>query len=268
MNDQQLNVNDIGSSMDNRARKASFDKLGFVFCAQFQTKQQIADINDNLARVFQTVVPKMAVEHVFYEDVSRRGTLKQLQLLHQYDDYFNKLMTESPFRVLAEELLEQQVVCRNMQYFNKPPGIGMPTPAHQDGYYFKLEPANALTMWLALEPVDEENGCVRYVPGSHELGMRPHGKTGTLGFSQGITDFPNENDLADEVAFPADPGDLLVHHALTIHRAESNDSLTRSRQALGFIYYGADAKLDEERWQQYQSELQSTLDAKHNDTDS
>jgi len=32
-------------------------------------------------------------------------------------------------------------------------------------------------MWMALEPVDEGNGCVRYVQGSHLKGMRPRGKT-------------------------------------------------------------------------------------------
>ena len=75
-------------------------------------------------------------------------------------------------------------------------------------------------MWMALETVDEENGCVRYVKGSHKLGMREHGRTQTLGFSQGITDFGTDEDLLHEVYFPTQAGDLLVHHSLTIHRAD------------------------------------------------
>ena len=89
-------------------------------------------------------------------------------------------------------------------------------------------------MWLALDVVDEENGCVRYVRGSHRRGMRPHGRTGVLGFSQGITDYGQPEDLADEIAFPAQPGDLLVHHALTIHRADGNRSATRHPTLFGF----------------------------------
>jgi phytanoyl-CoA hydroxylase len=34
-----------------------------------------------------------------------------------------------------------------------------------------LDPCEALTMWLVLEKVDEENGCVRYVRGSHKHGI-------------------------------------------------------------------------------------------------
>ncbi len=57
-------------------------------------------------------------------------------------------------------------------FFNKPPHDGLPTPTHQDGYYIKLEPPEAVTMRLALEATDEENGCMRYscmryIRGSH-----------------------------------------------------------------------------------------------------
>lgn len=114
-------------------------------------------------------------------------------------------------------------------------------------------------MWLAMDDVDEENGCVRYVRGSHRLGMRSHGRSGTLGFSQYITDYPCPNDLRHEVAFPAKPGDLLVHHAITIHRADGNRSATRSRRALGFIYYSEQAVEDAQAAQRYQQQLAKEL---------
>jgi phytanoyl-CoA hydroxylase len=152
-------------------------------------------------------------------------------------------------------------VGKNLQYFNKPPGVGQPTPAHQDGYYFKLDPPEALTMWLALDDVDEENGCVRYVRASHRRGMRPHARTNVLGFSQGITDYGTVDDMAGEIAFPAKPGDLLAHHALTIHRADGNRSATRSRRSLGFIYYAARAREDQVVVDAYQAQLRSELTA-------
>lgn len=114
-------------------------------------------------------------------------------------------------------------------------------------------------MWLALETVDEENGCVRYVRGSHRNGMRPHAPTRTLGFSQGIADFGTAEDRTNEVCFPAKAGDLLAHHALTIHRADANQSENRSRQALGFIYYAAQAQEDRSAREAYQRQLDETL---------
>jgi phytanoyl-CoA hydroxylase len=172
------------------------------------------------------------------------------------------MMFGSRFEKLASVLLDDAVTGQNMQYFNKPPRIGKPTPAHQDGYYFMLEPNEAVTMWMALEPVDEENGCVRYVRGSQLRGLRPHGRTGVLGFSQGITDFGTPDDLQNEVYFPTRPGDLLVHHSLTIHRADGNQSDSRSRKALGFIYYAERAKEDVARKQAYQQQLAQEIRAK------
>ena len=236
--------------------RTSFEGDGYVFCKSFVDVQEILQ---NLDRFVREVVPGMPPELVFFEDKSQADSLKQLQLLHENDAFFRQLANGGPFRELAELLLGESVVCKNMQYFNKPPQIGQPTPAHQDGFYFKLDPPQALTMWLALDDVDEENGCVRYVPGSHLQGMRDHGSTGTLGFSQGITDFPSAKDLQNEVAFPAQPGDLLAHHALTIHRADGNRSETRTRRALGFIYYGESAKLDVQAYEKYQRELKEKL---------
>jgi phytanoyl-CoA hydroxylase len=179
----------------------------------------------------------------------------------QHDGWFREQFESGRPRQLAETLLGGPVVPKNLQYFNKPPGVGQPTPPHQDGYYFKIEPCEALTMWLALDPVDEENGCVRYLSGSHRRGMRPHGKTKTLGFSQGILDYPSEEDRAAERAEPAAPGDLLAHGALTIHRADGNHSKTRHRRALGFIYYSERAREDGTGHAAYQKALVKELKA-------
>lgn len=179
--------------------------------------------------------------------------------MEEHDAWFDGLLTAGLFRELAESLLGGPVVPKNMQYFNKPPGIGLPTPPHQDGYYFMLDPCEALTMWFALDDVDEENGCVRYATGSHRLGMRQHARTGTLGFSQGIVNYPTERDRANEVALPAAPGDLLVHDALTIHRADQNRSASRSRQALGLIYYSQNAREDTAAHVAYQQRLADEL---------
>ena len=47
---------------------------------------------------------------------------------------------------------------------------------------------------MALEDVDDENGCIHYVKGSHKHEYRPHGRSEILGFSQGVTDFGTEED--------------------------------------------------------------------------
>ena len=89
-----------------------------------------------------------APEEVFYEDKANPNTLKQIQRMHEHDDFFGDFFNGKP-KALAAELLEEPVIGKNLQYFDKPPGTGQATPAHQDGHYFMLQPCHAVTMWMA-----------------------------------------------------------------------------------------------------------------------
>ena len=174
--------------------------------------------------------------------------------MHIHEPWFD-ILFNGKTKQLAETLLDGEVITKNLQYFNKPPKIGKATPPHQDGYYFKLTPPKALTMWLALDDVDENNGCIRYVKGSHLKGMRDHSMTGTLGFSQGISSYGNDDDIKNEIPISAKKGDLIVHDSMTIHRADQNLSNCTNRRALGFIFYSADSEEDNVSLKKYKTEL-------------
>ncbi len=256
-------MNSLQLSQEERKKlRASYLSDGYIFFKGFLSKDEIGKVTRVTEELIANRIDQLPQHQVYYEEKGNKSTIKQIQKLFEYDDTFEQMMFQSRFSELAELLLGEKEVPKNMQYFNKPPRIGQPTPPHQDGYYFMLEPQIALTMWLALDYVDEKNGCVRYVKGSHKQGMRPHGRTQVLGFSQGMLDFGTANDKENEVFFSAEPGDLLVHDALTVHWADANQSETRNRRSLGFIYYGESAKVDEEAHQQYQKQLAEELKEK------
>lgn len=242
--------------------KSEFDRDGFIAIKPLFDADRIAEINREFDRYVEDCVPQMKDTEVFYEEKGAKGTLKQMQNMQHYDAYFRALLETDIMRQLAETMLGEPARAVNLEYFNKPAGIGKRTPPHQDGYYFHFNPPAAVTGWLALERVDEENGCIHYVRGSHKIdGYRPHGRSEILGFSQGITDFGTEGDKADTVAFPGDAGTLLMHHSKTIHWAGPNVSTNRARRALGFVYFGESAKVDEDARAAYQAKLQADLRA-------
>lgn len=242
--------------------KQDFDRDGYIAIRPLFDATQMAEINRELDRYLKDVVPKMSPTEVYYEDKSRQDTVKQMMFLERYDSYFADLLKSSAVHELAETVLGEPAIAQNMEYFNKPPGIGKQTPPHQDGYYFKIAPPQAVTGWLALEPVDDENGCLNYVRGSHRgEGWRPHGRSEILGFSQGVSDFGTADDLANTVSMPGQAGMLLMHHCKTVHWASPNRSPTRSRRALGFVFYGESAKPDLEAIRAYQAKLDAELKA-------
>lgn len=230
--------------------KPSYDADGFAVVRGFLPPDELARLKDNLDRYIREVVPRLPDGDAFYEDKSRPETLKQMHRIEQ-DAFFAEYLGHPLWRAAAESLLgEPAAAPSGAEWFNKPPATRHVTPPHQDNYYFCLRPPQALTMWLALDAVDEENGCLRYVRGSHLCGLRPHGRTRTLGFSQGITDY-GDDDRANEVAVPAQPGDVLIHHGNTIHRADANRSAARHRRSFGIVFKAVSCRRDEEAYLRY-----------------
>lgn len=239
--------------MDFSQAKRDFDRDGFVTVRQLLSKEEFADLTDNLDRYIREVVPTLPDADAFYVDKSRPSTLKQMQHM-QVDPFFENYSRHPKWLALAAGLLGEEVKCDYPEWFNKPPGEEAPTPPHQDNYYFCLAPPNVITVWMAMDRVNEGNGCVRYVRGSHQRGIRPHGRSAVLGFSQGILDY-NDDDRKLEVLTDLEPGDVIVHHGNTIHRAEPNRSQDRHRRAFAMVIRGISAERDPVAFQRYQDSV-------------
>ena len=235
--------------MNNETHKKNFDRDGYVVVPQFLPSDEWDELTGNIDRYIRQVVPTLSDESVYYQDRDRPETIRQLEHMKQ-DPYFNAYQRHPRWLALAQMLLDEPVEIENPKWFNKPPGAVHPTPPHQDNYYFCLEPPKVITMWIAMDKVDDENGCLRYVVGSHREGIRKHGASDILGFSQGIVDF-GPNDQAREMAPQLQYGDLVVHHGETIHRADPNRSETRSRRAFAMVARGQNCCINEQRHAAY-----------------
>lgn len=239
--------------MDFADCKTLFDRDGFVVVRQFLDEAQRNELQANLQRYIREVVPTLPATDAFYEDRARPETLKQLQHMGG-DPFFRDYRQHPRWTALAEALVGPSVTSNEPEWFNKPPATAHVTPPHQDNFYFCLSPPDVATLWLALDEIDEENGCLRYVTGSHKASVRAHGPTSVLGFSQGVLDY-GPGDAALETPVFLAPGDLVAHHGNTIHRADANVSHERHRRAFAIVYQGAHCKRDEDAFQRYQDAL-------------
>jgi phytanoyl-CoA hydroxylase len=236
-------------------QKRAYETQGFIVVRQLLSADEFAELQGELDRYLREVVPTLPETYAFYQDRTRPETLKQLHNM-AVDPYFAAYRQHARWNELATALLGEPAQALEPEWFGKPPRTPHPTPPHQDNHYFKLVPPSVLTIWMALEEIDEENGCLRYVTGSHREGMRPHSPTQVLGVSQGITDY-GPADTAREVAIHLSPGDVVCHHGHTIHRAEPNNSATRHRRAFAIVFQGESAQRDEIAFAEYQRTLQT-----------
>jgi ectoine hydroxylase-related dioxygenase (phytanoyl-CoA dioxygenase family) len=105
---------------------------------------------------------------------------------------------------------------------------------HQDAPYWPtLMPMTEVSAWVALDDVDEENGCMSMVPGSHLWGN----KIDFLHTLKSFGDMPGEFEgrPIEVRTCPVRKGEVHYHHALTWHGSHANTSI-RPRRAIAIHF--------------------------------
>jgi hypothetical protein len=155
----------------------------------------------------------------------------QFNWLQRLDPTFNELAIVRKARHLGESILSADVRIPFMSLISKAASRGGWTPWHQDSAYDReLAKGNdfeALTIWISLQDVDAETGCLCYSEGTHRGGLRQHMP---IANSCSVTTGLKATDGA-VTACPVPAGGLLVHHRLVLHCATPNRS-SRDRLAI------------------------------------
>ncbi|MFT3852378.1 MAG: phytanoyl-CoA dioxygenase family protein [Ilumatobacteraceae bacterium] len=100
----------------------------------------------------------------------------------------------------------------------KPALTGGSTRWHQDVFFDPQHDCPMATVWVALVNVDEHNGCMNFIPGSHRGPVYPHEAIGDHGrHAVGFDDSP-------AVSCPLPAGGVTVHQARTLHMTGPNNS--------------------------------------------
>ncbi|MEM7294190.1 MAG: phytanoyl-CoA dioxygenase family protein, partial [Pseudomonadota bacterium] len=69
---------------------------------------------------------------------------------------------------MMSQLVGDDLILWGTTIFGKPALKGKATPWHQDGDYYPIRPLETITVWIALDDATTENGCMRFIPGSHK----------------------------------------------------------------------------------------------------
>ncbi|HZL00592.1 MAG TPA: phytanoyl-CoA dioxygenase family protein [Caulobacteraceae bacterium] len=178
------------------------------------------------------------------------GITRQIMIPSAYHPLFRDNPALDAAREIAALLLgvpEPKPVFDMLIY--KEPGQTAETPWHQDFSYSRMPhaPAGAeipadevVQFWLALDDVDEENGCMHFVPGAHRSPMLPHFvASGAPDYSQrllAIRDAASAFDLTKAVACPLKAGGATVHNYGTPHFTSGNRTVDRRRRAYIFNF--------------------------------
>ncbi|NKB70227.1 MAG: phytanoyl-CoA dioxygenase family protein [Candidatus Latescibacteria bacterium] len=141
-------------------------------------------------------------------------------------------------------VLGPDIILWGGQFFCKPAHTGLEVPWHQDGEYWPIAPLATCSVWLAIDDVTVENGCMRYIPGSHRDGqLFPHRQDPRqdLVLNQ-VTEeaYFNAASAGDDIL---QAGEFSLHDVYLIHGSQPNRS-ARRRAAYVLRYMPASSLWD------------------------
>lgn len=157
---------------------------------------------------------------------------------------------------VLEAIIGPDVLALQSMLFYNPPGTGG-QGWHQDAFYITTYPDTLIGVWIALEPADEENGCLWVAPTSNQEPIypsaHPHGHVHSEGSFDDLHSVENVSHLDDEintlsqiakrypppVSVPMNPGDVLFFEGHLLHRSYPNRSQDRWRRAYVCHYCNA-----------------------------
>lgn len=145
---------------------------------------------------------------------------------------------------IARELIGDDAELDFDMMIHKDPHTDVATPWHQDAaYWVDMPDRRAVSIWVALDDANPDNGCMWYVKGSHKLPIRPHHPT---------SDGKNiECDCSESepgaTPVPVQAGGGIAHSGSTLHYSRGN-STSGTRRAYILNYRPASMiKLERER---------------------
>jgi len=182
---------------------------------------------------------------IFEEDLARYGE-DDLDTIHFRDPRLLEFLLSDDVLDLVEPVAGPDIGLWSSHLISKPPQTGKATPWHTDADYWRGRTSTAAgicTIWIALDDVTTQNGCMRVIPDSHLGGPSEYE---TVSRDSNIFGTQIRTDQIDEskaVDFELHPNECSIHEARIVHGAAANTS-ERRRAGYTMRYFPTTIRID------------------------
>jgi ectoine hydroxylase-related dioxygenase (phytanoyl-CoA dioxygenase family) len=206
---------------------AHFHQFGYVSGVRVLSDEQVETLRAELAEL---VDPAHPGNELFYEYNSNESVDTSRVLFHALGAWriapgFHDLLWNPAFTVAASQLLDGAVRFWHDQLFCKPAKHGGVVAWHQDySYWTRTKPMSHLTCWIGLDDATQHNGCMQYIPGSHQWQLLPvTGLAGDMNAIQSVLSDEQKREFKP-VAIELKKGECTFHHPLMVHGSYENST--------------------------------------------
>lgn len=219
------------TSVLSAAQVAAFDRDGFLRIEALTDASEIEVLLGLYDELFRQQGGFAAGDRIELNADTAAAALPQV--VHP-ERYAPRLVQGTAWRSaqqIARQLLGPECVPTGNHAILKPARIGGATPWHQDEAYWDPRYAHrGVSVWLALQPATLENGCMRFLAGTHRGPVLPHELISSESHGLRLSGRVPE---AREAICELPAAGATVHDGRTVHAAGPNRS-DEPRRALVF----------------------------------
>ena len=200
---------------------ASYHENGFLRLDEVTMSDEIETFLELYDRLFSDETTQDDRKELGNLDEEGRETLPQILGPHELAPELLETQFFENARAVAKQLLGEEADYTGDHAILKPARFGTETPWHQDEAYWN--PAltyQSLSFWMPFQEATVENGCMQFVPGSHELPVLPHHPIPGEGEALEVDDPDQYTDEVVGCELP--PGGATVHDSRTLHYTGPN----------------------------------------------
>lgn len=208
--------------------RATYEQDGVVIVPGLFSKDEVAKIRASALMSLTQLPIKQNLQRRVVDDVEFPALLFWAA---DWNAYLNKIRCDQRISTLVRAILGENVKQLNNQVYFRLPGDQDEFAWHQDiSFRVPKEDFNQiedgyLQTLVVVDEMDETNGAVEYIPGSHKWGNqelihRDGRETGLREFKRG--DWKG-------VKYKAKPGDFMMWSVMVVHGSERNETQDRPR---------------------------------------
>ncbi|MDF2650170.1 MAG: Phytanoyl-CoA dioxygenase, partial [Paenibacillus sp.] len=113
---------------------------------------------------------------IFEEQLALKGSKlsDELDTPHFRDERLLEFLLADEVLDLVEPIIGPNIGLWSSHFICKDPVVGRTTPWHEDSAYWRGRVSSfdkIVTVWLAIDPSNQENGCMRVISGTHNNGF-------------------------------------------------------------------------------------------------
>ena len=155
------------------------------------------------------------------------------------------IVTEPRILDHVEDIVGPNIICWASAILSKAPRDRRKVPWHQDAAFWCLTPARTVTVWLAIDDVDEENAAMMFIPRTHQRGkiqVRSAGDNSVFHIETAGAEA-----LGKPVVNCLRAGQFSLHADMLVHGSLANTS-HRRRCGLTLRYCPPEVRIFDDKW--------------------